>query len=279
MRFSAIAVAPRAWPALLAVLSLLAASLAAPAWAQPPTKAVDNYRMGAGDSVRITVYNTPNLSLTTRINDSGAINYPLLGLVQVGGMTESEAAATLATRLEQAHILRDAHVTVAVEEYRSRRVTVLGSVVEPGQFYLAGERSIIDLLAQAGWITENGADYILLTRHTAQGEQQLRIDLAELTGGAHRGMLAQPGDRIFVPKEEVFYIQGAVQQPGVYPYRDDMTVMQALSIGGGLTPRGSRSSIEVKRRAPKTDEIATYEVELTTELRPNDVLFVNERWF
>ncbi|MDN5938704.1 MAG: polysaccharide biosynthesis/export family protein [Salinisphaera sp.] len=262
---------------IAAFLAVLAMLFAAPGFAQPA--GADNYHMGPGDSIHISVYNTPNLTLTTRINDSGNIDYPLLGTVHVGGMTTAEAADTLASGLEQAHILRNAHVTVTMETFRSHQVTVVGSVVNPGTFYLTDERSIIDVLAEAGWITKAGADYILLTRQTDDGSKQLRIDLAQITSGKRRGMLAQAGDRIFVPKEEVFYIQGAVQQPGVYRYRDDMTVMQALSIGGGLTPRGSRSSIEIKRRSPKTGKIVSYDAELTTHLAPDDVIVVNERWF
>lgn len=243
----------------------------------PPT--VDNYRLGPGDEIDVVVYGTPDLSIAARINDSGYVNYPLIGEVYVQGLTTSEAGARIADKLEAAKIIRDPNVTVSVADYRSRRVTVVGEVPEPGEYVLSSERTLVDILAQAGWVTAEGADYIVLTRKGEDGTPgQYRLRLAALTTGKYSGMQAAPGDTIFVPKEQVFYIQGAVQDPGAYRYRDDMTVMQALAIGGGVTPRGSRDRIVLKRRNEE-GVIKTYEARLETELAPGDTIFVKERLF
>lgn len=238
----------------------------------------ENYRLGPGDSIRIDVYDTPELDRTARLNEKGQVGYPLVGTLELGGLTPAEAADRIAARLKAENILRNPQVTVAVEAYRSRRVTVLGAVPEPGEYFLSDERTVVDVLAKAGWVKENGADYVLLTRATSDGESQYRLTLDALTSGEHRGLQAQAGDRLFVPKQQVFYIQGAVNNAGSYRFQDDMTVMEAISVGGGLTKRGSRGRIEIKRRDDNGD-VQTFDAELDDRLRPNDTVLVKERLF
>lgn len=260
-----------AW--LLAALAAAAGPAAAQASAD-----TDNYRMGPGDEIRIEVYDTPELSMRARISESGHIGYPLLGRLELAGLTEAEAAEHIASGLRSEDILRNPQVTVAVETYRSQRVTVLGEVPQPGEYFISDERTVVDMLAKAGWIKPEGADYVLLTRRTQEGEKQYRLTLDELTSGRHQGLQAHAGDRLFVPKEEVFYIQGAVNSAGAYRYKDGMTVMEAISIGGGLTPRGSRGRIEIKRRNGE-GEVETLDAEPEDELKPGDTVLVKERLF
>lgn len=261
---------PAAW--LLAAV----AAWAAPVAAQPTD--TENYRLGPGDEIQIRVYDTPELTMKARISESGDVGYPLLGRLELAGLTESEAADRIADGLRAEGILRNPQVTVSVEEYRSRRVTVLGEVPQPGEYFISDERTVVDMLAKAGWVKPEGADYILLTRRTEEGEKQYRLGLDELTGGRHQGLEAAAGDRLFVPKQDVFYIQGAVRSAGSYRYKEGMTVMEAISIGGGLTERGSRSRIEIKRRNEEGD-MKTVDAELEDELEPGDIVLVKERLF
>lgn len=272
------------------VATLLALALV-PAFAQPPAATAKtgqaeaaahrtgNYQMGPGDKIMVNVYDTPELSLTTRIDNSGDIGYPLLGEVHVGGLTETAAADKIGRKLEAKHLIKDPSVTITVEEFKSHRVSVLGEVAKPGEYYLSSQRTVVDVLGKAGWLKPDGADYVRLTRDNGEGgKKQYRLALNALTSGQSKAMTVQPGDVIFVPKEQQFYIQGAVNKPGAYRLRQNMTVMEALSIGGGLTKRGSRRRIELKRRGDD-GEIHTYDAEPDSKLQPNDTILVKERLF
>lgn len=258
-------------------LLVLFAMSVRPAAARPEAD-TSNYRLGAGDEIRVHVYDTPELSMKARISQSGHIGYPLLGKLELAGLTASEAADRIARGLKSENILRDPQVTVSVEAYRSRRVTIMGEVPEPGEYFMSDTRTVVDMLAKAGWTKPEAADYILLTRRTDDGEKQYRLALDELTGGKHQGLRLEAGDRVFVPKQEVFYIQGAVKSAGAYRLEEGMTVMEAISIGGGLTKRGSRGRIEIKRRDGE-GQVRTLEAELDDVLRPGDTVLVKERLF
>ena len=82
-------------------------------------------------------------------------------------------------------------------------------------------------------------------------------------------------DIIYVPRMEVFYIYGEVQRPGEYPLRRPTTVMQALSISGGLTAKGTERGLKISRKSAQ-GSVETVKVKLTDELRPGDVVFVKE---
>jgi len=254
-----------------------------PTWAQQPPQASasaapENYQMGPGDGLSINVYDTPELSIEARINESGEINYPLLGTVMLDGLTEIQAADKIAKQLKQKNLIKDPNVTVTVDTFQSRRVTVVGAVPNPGEYFLSDQRSVTDLLGKAGWIKPDGADYLLLTRKENGQEKQMRLSLSDVTSGPQRSMQVQAGDVLFVPKEEKFYIQGAVKEPGAYRLTENMTVIEALSIGGGLTPRGSRSRIELKRR-DDAGKVKSYDAELEDAIKPNDTIYVKERLF
>ena len=116
----------------------------APAWAQQQapqgaaTSVPQNYKMGPGDGLNINVYDTPELSIKARISESGEINYPLLGTVSLKGLTEIEAADKIAAQLKQQNLIKDPNVTVTVETFQSRRVTVIGAVPNPGEYFYDG---------------------------------------------------------------------------------------------------------------------------------------------
>lgn len=257
------------WVCLLLVLLNSSFSLAA-----------DDYLLGGGDTVHITVYEQPDLTTTARISqDGGTITFPLLGEVAVAGLSPQAAGSKLAKLLEDGGLIKHPQVTVAVQEFFSQKIPVMGQVNQPGEYRLKGESRVIDLISQAGGLKDDAADVITVVRKQGGRSVKHQIDLLRFYGGdMSQNIEVSGGDFILVPKMDRFYIQGEVNRPGMYRLERDMTVMQAISVGGGINNRGSMSGMKVTRHKAdgSTQKIG---VELTDRLQPNDVLTIKERLF
>jgi len=241
--------------------------------------ATEGYLLGEGDTVKITVYEQPDLTAVVRISHTGGIAFPLLGEVAIGGLTPDAAGRLIASKLKTGGFVKAPQVILSVTEYRSHRVSVLGKINNPGKFSLEGKTLVISLLAQAGGLRDDAADVITVIRKDADRTVIYQIDLLRFYGGdMDQNIEVVSGDIILVPKMDVFYVYGEVNQPGVYRLVRNMTAMQALSVGGGLTGRGSKGGMQISRRRAdgSTQEV---EVELTDVLLPDDVLYVKERLF
>ena len=245
-----------------------------------PLQAAEEYRLGGGDTVTIQVYEQPDLSTVTRISqDDGTITYPLLGVVALVGLTPAEAGQKIARLLKEGGYVKFPEVTVAVKEFVSQKIPVMGQVSKPGEYVLQGESRVVDLIAQAGGLKTDAADTIIVVKNENGKAVKHKIDLLRFyAGDMDQNIEVAEGDFILVPKMDTFYIHGEVKRPGSYRLERGMTAMQALSVGGGLTERGSLSGMKVTRLKAdgKTEEV---KVELTDLLKPNDVLYVKERLF
>ncbi len=245
-----------------------------------PLQAAEEYRLGGGDTVTIQVYEQPDLSTVTRISqDDGTVTYPLLGVVALGGLTPAEAGQKIARLLKEGGYVKFPEVTVAVKEFVSQKIPVMGQVSKPGEYVLQGESRVVDLIAQAGGLKTDAADTIIVVKNENGKPVKHKIDLLRFyAGDMDQNIKVVEGDFILVPKMDTFYIHGEVKRPGSYRLERGMTAMQALSVGGGLTERGSLSGMKVTRLKAdgKTEEV---KVELTDHLKSNDVLYVKERLF
>jgi len=245
-----------------------------------PSIAAEGYRLGGGDTVSITVFDQPDLSTTTRISEQdGTISYPLLGTVSITGLTQEEAGRKIARLLKDGGLLKAPQVTLAVKDFISQQIPIMGQVNRPGEYALTKESRVVDLIAEAGGVKEDAADVVILVKKVDGKPVRHEIDFLKFyAGDMSQNMLVTEGDFILVPKMDTFYIHGEVKRPGAYRLERGMTVMQALSVGGGLSERGSLKGMKVTRRTAdgQTEKV---EVELTDELKPNDVLYVKERLF
>jgi polysaccharide export outer membrane protein len=236
-----------------------------------------DYRIGEEDLIKINVFDHPELSVDARVSKSGNITFPLLGQLQVAGLTTRDMEQQLVTKLEAGAYVRNPQVSVLITEYQSQKISVMGQVARPGQYALAKENHVLDMLAQAGGVlNEVAADQASLLRH--DGTKQA-IDLHSLfEGDPRQNPAVSAGDTIYVPKAPVFYVYGQVQRAGVYRLERNMTVYQAISAGGGLTPRGSEHFLKVKRR-DSNGVVRNISVKMRDLLQPDDVLTVPEGWF
>lgn len=237
--------------------------------------------LGPGDAVSVQVYGRPELTTTTNIADDGSLTMPLAGAVKVAGLSPARAGQRIAAAFREGRYLLNPQVTVSFTQARGQQVSVLGAVKSPGRFTVESRTSVLDVLAQAGGITENGAGVVVLLRPDRAGKvTRYAIDLKGLTQAktAVPTLTLRGGDSLFVPPAEQFYIHGEVRAPNMYRLEPGMTVVQAISRGGGVTPRGSDSRIEIKRRRPD-GSYATSSAELGDTLQADDVIRIKERIF
>jgi polysaccharide biosynthesis/export protein len=261
------------------IAAVFCLTLAAAVAAAAP--AADDYRLGPGDVVKITVYGIDDLNTEVEISQDGKIMFPLLGEVNIGGLTKGDAVKTIAKRLVDGEFVPNPYVNLLVTQYQARQVSVMGEVNKPGKYPISRPSSVTDLLAMAGGATAKGSGKIVLIKHDADGSTTRReVDIEKLLASADmsRNVVVESGDIIFVPTAPVFYIYGEVRQPGAYPLASDMVVQQALSVGGGLTLRGTERGIKLERKGPN-GALESHRVNLSDKLQANDVLRVPEGWF
>ena len=237
--------------------------------------------LGDGDSVRVTVFQNPDLTTEARISERGSITFPLIGEVVIAGLTPEGAAARIADRLVRGKFVVRPQVSLAVQQVRSRQVSVLGEVGKPGRYALDDvSNSVTDVLARAGGINGEGDEDVVVVRSQNGKETRTAIDVAQMYRGGDlsKDMRLENGDVIYVKRAPQFYLYGQVQKAGAYRLQPQMTVMQAISVGGGLTPRGTLRGLRIERRTPD-GQVSKLSVQPTDVVRADDVIMVRERLF
>ncbi|WP_374588155.1 polysaccharide export protein EpsE [Ideonella dechloratans] len=263
---------------VLALTTLLPAF--SPALAAAPA-AVPEYRLGGGDLIKILVYQNPDLTLETRLSDSGSTSYPLLGAIKLGGLTVAEAEQLIANGLRKGDFVKDPQVTVVLETARGSQVSVLGQVQRPGRYVLeTGQTHLSDVLAMAGGLTPQlGADQVTVVG-TREGKPFRQVvDLPQIFSSAERpnDLLMQGNDVVYVDRAPVYYIYGEVQRPGQLRLERGMTLLQGLAAGGGLTLRGTERGIRIHRRTATGTEVL--EPDMQAKLQDGDVIYVQQSLF
>ena len=263
---------------------MLLASLVLSAHAQAQTP---EYTLGAGDSIRVLVFQNPDLTVETRVSEAGTISFPLIGTVQLGGLSIGASEKKVADALIDGGFVRKPQVNIVLLQVRGSQVTVLGQVNKPGRFPLETlNMRVSDALAAAGGAVQGstnvpgGGDIVIVTglRDGKPFRKEIDIPSLYLGGTSQDDILVSAGDSIFVPRAPVFYIYGEAQRAGVYRIERGMTVMQALATGGGPTIRGTDKRVRLHRKnaAGATEEVAP---RMTDLVQPDDVLYVRESLF
>lgn len=266
------------------------AFLLVPLWAAVQQQSPD-YVVGPQDVLSITVWDQTDLSGKFTVEADGSFTFPLIGRVQAGGLTLRAIEAELVKKLADGYF-KNPQLTVSVDTYRSQRVFVVGEVRVPGTYTLTGNMSLIEALSRAGSTTPGASTEVVIVRAPegkaasgpvmpgqADATQTTRVDLNELqSGGAATNVALRDGDTIFVPRAETIYVFGQVKNPGAYALQSkDTTVMQALSLAGGVTDRGSTSRLKIVRLVKGVKK--EVKVKLTDLIQPGDTLVVPERFF
>jgi len=247
-----------------------------------------DYVIGPQDVVTIQVYDQADLGGKYSVEADGTFSFPLIGRVKAGGQTLRALEQDLKSKLADGYF-RNPQVTVAIEQYRSQRVFVMGEVRQPGPVPLTGGMTLIEALARAGSPTFTASGEVAIVRSSQDvrgpvlpgqnsGSDVFRASIKELEGGAlSQNLELRDGDTVFVPRAETIYVFGQVRTPGAYGVQANMTVLQALSLAGGVTEHGATGRIRVVRSEDGAKK--EIKVKLTDLVRPGDTVIVPERFF
>jgi polysaccharide export outer membrane protein len=262
---SVAAIAPAAQPAVQ------------PAELQPASNQLES--LGMGDMVRVTVFRNPDLTTEARVTERGTILFPMIGEVAVTGLTPSQVSARIAQKLRDGKFVVNPEVTVSIAQVNSRQVSVLGNVNKPGRYPLDSVNvKLTDVLATAGGVGPTGAD--LVTIVSAGNGKKTDVDLAAMfrNGDLTKNVDLQPGDTVYVHRAPMIYVYGEVQKGGAYRLEPNMTVMQAIALASGISPRGTERGIKLSRR-DATGSVKKMDVALTDPVQPDDVIYIRESLF
>jgi len=262
-------------------------ALPGPAFAQAsvsaaaPSPAAAQYRLAAGDIVRISVYQNPDLTQETRITETGSISFPLLGNVALGGLTVTQAEQRIADGLRTRNFVKNPQVLLMVTQVRGNQASVLGQVGRPGRYPLeTGDVRLTDLLATAGGIVPGGADTVVVvgTRNGQPFRSEVDLPGVFNPGKRTEDVILRDGDVVWVERSPQIYLYGEVQRPGVQRLERNMTLMQALASAGGVSLRGTEKGLRVHRKDAE-GKVRIIEPAMTDLLKPDDVVYVKESLF
>jgi polysaccharide export outer membrane protein len=255
--------------------------------------AASEYQVGPGDVLEITVFGNEDLSRIPTVQTDGSIALPLLGAVQVAGLTVGEVQRKVTSLLAKDYLVNP-QVEVKVREYKSQFVSVLGEVNQPGRKPLRGPTRLIDALLDAGGFTQHASGEVLIARSEGSFESgrktlTVRISSAKLTpqDEINLSLPLVNGDIITASPKYYVTVDGEVNHPGRYPVESDLTVTGAISLAGGLTRFGSDNT-KLKRIDPATGKVTLLRVDLKdvrngkqpdVPLQANDVITVSRRVF
>jgi polysaccharide export outer membrane protein len=271
---------------MLVAIGLLITHVAGPLSAQSAA----DYVIGPQDILLIQVFDQPDLGGKYTVEADGTFTFPMIGRVKAGSLTLRGFERELQVRLADGYF-RSPQVTVAVEQYRSQRVFVMGEVRQPGPVALTGGMTLIEALARAGSTLPTSSGEVSIVRAArANGEggpampgqdaatELFRASIRDLQSGSlSQNIELHDGDTIFVPRAELVYVFGEVKNPGGYAVQKSTTVLQALSIAGGVTEHGAMNRVQVMRMV-NGQKVET-RVKLTDLVRPEDTIIVPQRYF
>jgi len=243
------------------------------------TASADDYVIGGGDTLKVSVYDHADLDSKVRVSAQGSIFLPLIGNIKVSGMNVDQATRKIASLYSAGYIVNP-QVSIFVEEYRSQKITILGQVKKPGVYELRETTTILEMVSKAEGLTTESGESAIITRKKDGKEENIKINIKELTesGDSKLNVTIQDNDTIFISKVELFYVTGEVGHPNAYSYEKDMTVLKAITKAKGLTPKASTRSIKIIRKK-EDKEVEIADVKLDDPIFPGDVIVVPESFF
>jgi polysaccharide export outer membrane protein len=211
----------------------------------------ESLRIGPGDQIHVTVIDSPELDQHPRVTDAGEVPFVGVGPVKVAGLTPGEAATAIHDKLIAAHYLNHPEVAVAVDQYATQTVSILGQVRASGAYPIATGRPVLDVLALAGGLTET-ADRNIVIERRGDPEHPIHYNVSNDATAAVRGsVVVYPGDTIVVPKAGIVYVLGDVNRPGGFVMdnnESEMTLLQALAMAGGVARTAKQGHAKLLRK-------------------------------
>jgi polysaccharide export outer membrane protein len=200
-----------------------------------PAQAPESLLIGPGDMLHVQVFDTAELEQHARVTDAGELPLLLGESVKVSALTPAEAARAIEKVLLDGHYILRPKVLVAVEEYATQKVSVLGEVKIPGAYAIDTPRSVLDVLTLAGGLTELADRKILIERRNSQ--EKISYFVSNKPDAAFdTAIQIHPGDTLFIPKAGIVFALGDVGRPGGYTMTNNegkISVLELLARAGG----------------------------------------------
>ena len=229
------------------------------AWAHPAS--AGDYVIGPRDSLKITVWGQQDLSQKYNVSVEGTIVFPLIGEVRAAGLTEAQLGQKLVNLLEKDYLVNP-QVMVSVEEYKSKKVLVLGEAEKPGAYPLTGNTTVLEIVSQAGGFGKSAGKQLVLLRPVQRvasagstvpaGNTIRRLNIEKIQAGdTSENVEVEDGDTLFIPKANAFFVLGEVSRPGSFTLEKETTVLEAVTFAGGFTNKASPSGAKIIRKRPE----------------------------
>lgn len=248
-----------------------------------------DYEIGPRDLLEIRVFGLQQLDTNVRVSEAGTISLPLVGELPAAGLTRAALESSVKEALRR--YVNDPQVSIFIREYQSQRYSMIGAVRTPGTYEMKGRTTLLEGIAAAGGLDlQNSSGEVVVLRRDSDGPP-LQVALADLLDGQNTALNIElrAGDTInVVPKEQFFvYIYGRVRNPGSFPLSEEITLLQAVSLAGGLADRAAANKISIlRRRADGGQDRLRINLEDIIDgktsdvpVLPNDVIIVPETFF
>jgi polysaccharide export outer membrane protein len=250
----------------------------------PAAVHAQEYELGEGDLLKITVYDNPDLTTEVRVSGEGMITVPLIGEVQVKSLTATAIGRKLAGLFADGYI-KNPQVSVFILEYKSKKVTALGEFTKPGLIEMRGNSTLMEMISNAGGITANAGETLYIQRNIIKGgtnhkdDITITVDLVKLLEGGDitLNVPVLDGDSIYVPKAAFVYVMGEVKTPGAYKITKGLTVLRSISLAGGFTQLASKRKTQIVRKVDNVEK--SIDAKMDDLVMPDDIIVVPESLF
>ncbi len=237
-----------------------------------------DYTLGEGDVLEIKVYENDDLATVARVSSSGTIRVPLVGEINVKGMSVSQVSQKIESLLADGFLV-DPQVDVFIKEHRSKQAIILGQIRNPGQYELRGEITFLEFISKAGGLTSDAGSTAIIKRVNTKEDQKdkLVIDLEKLIkkGDTSLNISIRDKDSIYISKAKTYYVSGEVKKPDSYKYEPDVTVIKAITKAGGFSKIAAKGKVRIIRTVDGEKRIFE-QVNMDKPVLPDDVIVVPE---
>jgi len=244
-----------------------------------------DYVIGDGDSLNISVWGSPELSLGVVVRPDGKISIPALGEIKASGLTPTELKDILESELSS--IVKKPIVTVIVTGMTNYQILVFGNGAPPGIHTLRKETTLLEFLVQLGSLMNADLEKAYLVRDN----QKIKIGFSELfvEGDLSQDIVLEPGDILFIPDnfEKRIKVVGAVSNPTSIPYRQGLTILDVILSVGGFTEFAKKNDVLIirtlndkeVRRTVRVKDIMEGDLSENIKVMPGDFIVVEESFF
>ncbi|MFC1849122.1 polysaccharide biosynthesis/export family protein [candidate division CSSED10-310 bacterium] len=251
------------------------------------------YRIGPDDSLSISVFDVPSLNQEVHVDEDGSINFPPIGFIGARNHTTRSLAKKIATLLEK--YVKNPKVNVSITQFRSQRVLVIGAVGKAGDYVLRGQRTLLQIMIQAGGVSaQAGKKVEIIRKDSASGYNRMSFNIEDIMTKFNPmlDIRLQPNDIVFVPPEEtvfIYYIIGALRRVGIAQFKksEPLTLFRLIAQLGGTSENAALKRLRVLR-LKEDGQRETIKVNLKAILKgkaldftlePSDIVYIPDKYF